>query len=300
MAPSTSHTISTMPDKPSTVEANGFRYAALDGTPPHEQNIGTQEDFKGLPSGWEIAPNDKVVIEEVIGKHPWGTHVMLVAEGGGYGTTRYYAGPGTHYDANIVSIGETYAPSTANLRILIRQHNLAESEEARTQKQEEYCVQLAAAMWEQREFSDCEVCCAEEVVHCHRVVLAAASPVFASMLGSPMTEGEQKRITVSNAEPEIVKLLLKYAYIGVVETGPHSAALLTLADCYQMHSLMVTCAKDALEGVTAQNIGAVVCALRPLRERPEISTLWSQLLQKIGKDAKLLEASMMYVGQSSY
>merc|ERR1712096_234738 len=113
-----------------------------------------------------------------------------------------------------------------------------------------------------------------------------------------MVEGEQRRIVIKDTEPEVVRALLEYSYGRQVDSSKLDMALLRLADCYQMTSLMKLCAATALEGITSDNVCAVVHAFRQLRDRSEMVDVWSQLVQKVRKDGSLCEVALMMLGTS--
>ena len=71
-----------------TVTYKGKLYAALDGTDPNSWFLGSQTGELSMPSGWEVAPDDGESTL-VIGGHPWGTSVMVVADGKMHGSQRW-------------------------------------------------------------------------------------------------------------------------------------------------------------------------------------------------------------------
>jgi hypothetical protein len=50
----------------------------------------------------------------------------------------------------------------------------------------------------------------------HKCILAAMSPKFRAMFNIGFVEGNQKEIVLENAEPRIMKLLLRYFYTDEV------------------------------------------------------------------------------------
>ena len=55
--------------------------------------------------------------------------------------------------------------------------------------------------------------------HCHRLVLAAASPYFKAMFCGDMLEKSQNEILIKCVDSKALESLVKYAYNGVVETN---------------------------------------------------------------------------------
>lgn len=86
-------------------------------------------------------------------------------------------------------------------------------------------------------YSDMLIRCSDREFRAHRVILSATSPVFSSMLGNDMVEGQTAEVTVKEADPEVVRLLLQVMYGTAVEV-PLSLAvqLYGLADQYQVES----------------------------------------------------------------
>jgi hypothetical protein len=276
-----------------TVFYDGNHYATLDFWPPDSELLGTQGGFQEVPTGWELAPNDPKVVENVIGKHPWGTHIMMVGEGLGYSTllltAQGYEAGQLWQGVRLVRHKNQYAPDFSPGRVLIRTPNPQ-------WQASNYCLDLNERLWQERRFTDCEVVCNGEAMPCHRCVLAMASPVFDRMLDSGMKEAEQHRIVVSDSEPSVVKAMLDFAYTGVLaeETGDIDA-ILRLADYYQIEKLVALCADRAVESVNHSNVVAVVRAFRSLRHRPDMKQRWSRLMERLRSDDKLLEVAMDYM-----
>ncbi|KAI8463532.1 MAG: hypothetical protein J3K34DRAFT_142794 [Monoraphidium minutum] len=71
----------------------------------------------------------------------------------------------------------------------------------------------------------------------HRVVLAAASPVFLSMLDTDMVEGGAAEVELKETDPAVAELLLQHVYGAAVEVPLAAApALYGLADRFQVGS----------------------------------------------------------------
>ena len=87
----------------------GYLYATLDFAEPEEKTIGTQSAVLTLPLGWEDAPNESDIVNDVIAKYPWGTLIVVAADGSGFGTSAYtkQGGVGTRlFEEVLVSTGE--------------------------------------------------------------------------------------------------------------------------------------------------------------------------------------------------
>mmetsp|Transcript_113488 Transcript_113488/g.321438 ORF Transcript_113488/g.321438 Transcript_113488/m.321438 type:complete len:287 (-) Transcript_113488:79-939(-) len=265
------------------VTFNGYRYGTLDFTPFSETAIGTQSAPIKLKPSWELAPNEPDIVTHVIAAHPWGTHVLVAADGSGF-YTRANPAPGNILTTGVLrEEGGGYVPSSSSLRILIR---------ARAPRSEEgHCKALMLDMWKRRVLTDCEVHCSDKVFPCHRAVLAHASPVFEKMLTSEMEEARQQRIVIRDAEPQVVEALLEFSYTGKLACGEEDVVnLLSLADCYQMRSLVQVCAEEAVASVSADNVLGVIRATRSMRMSPDIAGTFDRLLKKVKDNDSFLLA----------
>jgi hypothetical protein len=87
-------------------------------------------------------------------------------------------------------------------------------------------------------FSDALLRCGASEFPAHRVVLAAASPVLDRMLsGDAFVESRTAEVTLQEAEPAAVDLLLSHMYGGAIDVPlPLVPQLYGLADQYQVRS----------------------------------------------------------------
>ena len=86
-------------------------------------------------------------------------------------------------------------------------------------------------------FADCSVRAGDRSWPANRVVLAAASPTFRSMLESDMQEGRSAEVVLQGADAGAVELLLRHIYGGAIEVPLGVAlALYSLADQYCLKS----------------------------------------------------------------
>ncbi|OLQ03581.1 Polyubiquitin-B [Symbiodinium microadriaticum] len=79
-----------------------------------------------------------------------------------------------------------------------------------------YPQKITRQIWGDRRFTDVEVICGEQHFPVHRAVLAAASTVFAAMLGAEMKESHAREIVISDTDEESVQHMLEYIYTGCV------------------------------------------------------------------------------------
>lgn len=283
-----------------------YYYATLDGTPPDHEKYGRQDQFLELPEGWQIVPNETAIIDAVVAKHNWGAHVLVLRDGTAW-SSRYYHTAGTFFgEGFLLKNGKAFRPdlqavspmatlplnfgrgpvAEANRRILVRKALRVPWSAT------EHCSSLLRGLWSDRRFCDCEIACGEVTVACHRAVLAQASPVFERMLSSDMLEGQRQRIEIKEAEPQVVRALLMFLYLGELECSDFAPGLMRLADFYQVDALVGLCAEKALDSVTNENISDVARALRALQDRPEIPNMWGRLVDKVRDDTLLFSAVM--------
>ena len=57
--------------------------------------------------------------------------------------------------------------------------------------------------------ADMELVCQDEVFPCHRFIMASRSDVFKAMFSHNMKESQERRVTVEDASPTVVKQFLK-------------------------------------------------------------------------------------------
>ena len=64
------------------------------------------------------------------------------------------------------------------------------------------------------QFRDFTITSGQQKFSCHRLMLAANSPVLKAMLKSNMDEANKKEIPLNNISPEVLKVVLQYMYTG--------------------------------------------------------------------------------------
>eukprot|EP00878_Enallax_costatus_P005464 GHUV01005735.1.p1 GENE.GHUV01005735.1~~GHUV01005735.1.p1 ORF type:complete len:317 (+),score=90.43 GHUV01005735.1:880-1830(+) len=113
------------------------------------------------------------------------------------------------------------------------------------------CHRSFKSFFANEELSDCIVETSNgKPYQCHKVVLAAASPVFRAMFTSTMTEGTSSRVHIHEVSPQAVDLLLRLIYGRPVDV-PVQLCLefFKLADQYQVKKAadrIATAVADAL------------------------------------------------------
>jgi len=92
-------------------------YATIDWTDPNDMIAACQNDYMTVPNEWQIADYEEG-IEDFIYNYGWGTHVVVLSNGDGYGTATYVNGV---WNSNMLlddGLGG-YKPGGCSLRVFI-------------------------------------------------------------------------------------------------------------------------------------------------------------------------------------
>ncbi|XP_014237850.1 uncharacterized protein LOC106659688 [Trichogramma pretiosum] len=96
--------------------------------------------------------------------------------------------------------------------------------------------------------------CGKEIP-AHRVVLAAASPVFKAMFSHDMVENKSQSVDMNDISYDAVVEMLRYIYTGSVKTQEFSLTteVLTAADKYQLDDLKNKCEQILISTLSTEN-----------------------------------------------
>ena len=100
-------------------------------------------------------------------------------------------------------------------------------------------------------YSDLQIKCADKTFSCHRVIIAAKSPVFDAMLQNNMVEASSGTIEVRNMKPSVLRALLDCIYKNKIDTDDlkedpaFAGDLLAAAEMYDLTRLKQIC-EDAI------------------------------------------------------
>ena len=106
------------------------------------------------------------------------------------------------------------------------------------------------------EFTDLSLICQGQEFRCHKVVVAARSPVLKTALTNQMfLENTNNRIVIEDSTPEAVRAMLGHIYTGdVPENIDHLVVdILHISDKYDVRSLKKICEKTLLADLNAQH-----------------------------------------------
>uniref|UniRef100_A0A3Q3WSV2 BTB domain-containing protein n=1 Tax=Mola mola TaxID=94237 RepID=A0A3Q3WSV2_MOLML len=65
-------------------------------------------------------------------------------------------------------------------------------------------------------FCDVTLCCGGQEFPCHRIVLASFSSYFQAMFSTDLIESKQERVAINGVEPQMIGMLVSYAYTSEV------------------------------------------------------------------------------------
>ena len=98
---------------------------------------------------------------------------------------------------------------------------------------------MAAAI--ERKMTDVESLVGEETFGTHRSLLSGRNPVFAAMFASGMKEAETGQVRIEDMNSATFQRFLKFLYTGELVPSAGDEELFTVADKYQVETLMDLC-----------------------------------------------------------
>jgi len=136
------------------------------------------------------------------------------------------------------------------------------AEGQRTKRRRERFSNALEKMLDDSSFTDFTIKTKTGSLQAHKVILAARSPVFKSMLEAKMAEAEKNTVTILDFDHEVLEALLKYLY--VLERNQFqipvtmASDLLRLADKYMIDDLMEECEYLLADNLTVENAALVL------------------------------------------
>ena len=88
------------------------------------------------------------------------------------------------------------------------------------------------------EFRDIKIICGPSVYHCHKVILAAYSPVFRRMFQVDMVEKSTGEVNMMDVRPEVCKMMLQWMYDGDIDRWAEDDTISDLHDLADMYLIM--------------------------------------------------------------
>ncbi|XP_049600184.1 kelch-like protein 24 isoform X2 [Syngnathus scovelli] len=91
-------------------------------------------------------------------------------------------------------------------------------------------------------FCDVTLCCGGQEFPCHRIVLASFSSYFETMFSTALKESKQERVAINGVEPQMVGMLVSYAYTSEVYISKANVqALLAAANMLDVMAVREAC-----------------------------------------------------------
>jgi hypothetical protein len=103
------------------------------------------------------------------------------------------------------------------------------------------------------ELSDVTFVVEDREIKVHKLILAARSQVFRTMLSVDMKEKNENRVILPNVAFDAVKEFLKFLYSAKVNVSAHAKDLLILAEMYEINDLKEICEVTLLSQINKEN-----------------------------------------------
>jgi speckle-type POZ protein len=122
---------------------------------------------------------------------------------------------------------------------------------------ESYLINQFTNLLESQVMADVKLIVKGEEMAAHATILAAASPVFATMFEpGKFEEGQSKNVEIDDIEPEVFQQLLRYVYTGTapkLEEETITEPLFLAADKYQMDKIKERCKESLIRKLSLEN-----------------------------------------------
>ncbi|XP_041040096.1 kelch-like protein 7 isoform X2 [Carcharodon carcharias] len=127
-------------------------------------------------------------------------------------------------------------------------------------------------MRKQKILCDVLLVVSDRKVPAHRVVLAAASHFFSLMFTTNMLESKSYEVELKDAEPDIIELLVEFAYTARISVNSNNVqSLLDAANQYQIEPVKKMCVEFLKEQIDASNCLGI-SVLAECLDCPELKT----------------------------
>ncbi|XP_033908286.2 kelch-like protein diablo isoform X2 [Acipenser ruthenus] len=109
-------------------------------------------------------------------------------------------------------------------------------------------------------FCDVILCCGGQEFPCHRIVLASFSSYFQAMFSTDLMESRQERVAINGVEPQMIGMLVSYAYTAeVVITKANVQALLAAANLLDIMAVREACCRFMERQMDEMNCVGIHC-----------------------------------------
>ena len=112
-------------------------------------------------------------------------------------------------------------------------------------------------LFAEKNLSDLEITCDEEVFYCHKLILSARSPVFLAMFQADMKENRSKKVNIPDVKKEVFSEMLRFIYTGKVSSEDslkdQARDILAVANMYKLDLLKKLCEDQLVSNLNASN-----------------------------------------------
>ncbi|CAK6964753.1 kelch-like protein 20 [Scomber scombrus] len=109
-------------------------------------------------------------------------------------------------------------------------------------------------------FCDVTLCCGGQEFPCHRIVLASFSSYFQAMFSIDLIESKQERVAINGVEPQMVGMLVSYAYTSEVYISKANVqALLAAANLLDVMAVREACCRFMERQMDEMNCVGIHC-----------------------------------------
>ncbi|KAG9333662.1 hypothetical protein JZ751_010731 [Albula glossodonta] len=109
-------------------------------------------------------------------------------------------------------------------------------------------------------FCDVILCCGGQEFPCHRIVLASFSSYFQAMFSTDLMESRQERVAINGVEPQMIGMLVSYAYTAeVVISKANVQALLAAANLLDIMAVREACCRFMERQMDEMNCVGIHC-----------------------------------------
>uniref|UniRef100_A0A3P9HJI2 Kelch-like protein 20 n=1 Tax=Oryzias latipes TaxID=8090 RepID=A0A3P9HJI2_ORYLA len=109
-------------------------------------------------------------------------------------------------------------------------------------------------------FCDVTLCCGGQEFPCHRIVLASFSSYFQAMFSADLIESKQERVAINGVEPQMIGMLVSYAYTSEVYISKANVqALLAAANLLDVMAVREACCRFMERQMDEMNCVGIHC-----------------------------------------
>ena len=110
-------------------------------------------------------------------------------------------------------------------------------------------------MWVNKELVDVKIVCEGRAFDCHKVLLAAQSPVFKAAFENDTKEAKERKLEIEDLDSDTVEEMIKYMYSEKIDNiEMKSMNLLVAADKYDLPGLKKLCEESLMASVSTETV----------------------------------------------